>query len=78
MALVLLHTFPTSMEAAMARSRLGAEGITTYLFDVEDQWNTAARFSNPIRLMVAEEDFGEARATLAQASRGGFGLEDPD
>jgi hypothetical protein len=78
MALVLLRTFATSIEATMARSRLGAEGIATYLFDVEEQWDTSARFSSPVRLLVAEEDFDEARATLARALEGGFALEDFD
>jgi hypothetical protein len=76
MALVLLRSFSTSMEAAMARSRLAAEGLAAYLFDVEGEWDTAARAGLQVRMLVAEEDFEEAAAILAEALRGGFALED--
>jgi len=75
-ALVLLHNFSTSMEAAMAQSRLRAEGIETYLFDVEGQWDTTSHLTLPVRIMVAEEDVDMATAVLAHALRGGFAAED--
>lgn len=75
MALVLLHAFNTSMEAAMARSRLGAEGVQAFVFDVEGHWDTAARFQCPARLMVAEEDAERAGTILIDMMRGGFAIE---
>ena len=60
------------MEAAIARSRLRAEGVEAFLFDVEDQWDTTSRFILPVRMMIAEEDLEKARAILAHALRGGF------
>lgn len=72
MALVLLRLFNTSVEAAMARSRLAAEGIESHLFDVENAWDTADRVGIPVRLMVAEEDREVAGAVLAAVERGDF------
>ncbi len=76
MALVLLHNFSTSMEAAMARSRLRAEGVEAYLFDVEGQWDTTSHLTLPVQMLIAEEDVDTATAILARALRGGFALED--
>lgn len=78
MALVLLHNFSTSMEAAMARSRLRAEGIEAYLFDVEGSWDTTSHVTLPVRMLIAEEDVNRATAILAHALRGGFAVEDGD
>ena len=78
MALVLLHRFDTSVEAAMARSRLRAEGIGAFLLDVENEWNTVDRVAIPVRLMVADEDFERANQILIGARRGDFRLEEDD
>jgi hypothetical protein len=78
MALVLLHSFMTSMEAAMVRSRLGVEGIETHLFDVEEVWDTTSHLTVPVRLLVAEEDEEEARTILARALAGDFALGDDE
>jgi hypothetical protein len=67
MALVVLKRFDTAIEASLARSFLQSEGITSFLFDVENQWNTWPRVATPVRLMVAEEDLDEAAARLRSA-----------
>jgi len=64
MALVVLKRFDNSIEAALARSFLASEGIMSFLFDVENQWDTYPRISIPVRLMVAEEDLDEAAFLL--------------
>jgi hypothetical protein len=67
MALVLLRRFGSAIEASLARSFLQSEGIISFLFDVENQWDTVPRCSTPVRLMVAEEDLDEAALLLRQA-----------
>lgn len=74
MALVLLHRFSTSIEAAVVRSRLSSEGIECFLFDVEEVWDTSDRSSQPVRLMVAEEDHEPAAELLSHALNGEFRL----
>jgi hypothetical protein len=71
MALVLLKRFESAIEASLARSYLASEGVTSFLFDVENQWDTYPRVAIPARLMVAEEDLDEAARLLraADASR---------
>ena len=64
MALVLLRQFPTSIEAAIARSHLKAQGVHSFLFDVENEWNTDYRPVEGVRLMVCEEDLQEAAEVL--------------
>jgi hypothetical protein len=67
MALVVLKRFDNSIEASLARSFLESEGITSFLFDVGNEWNTYPRYAMPIRLMVAEEDLDEAALLLRRA-----------
>jgi len=67
MALVVLKRFDNSIEAALARSFLASEGIMSFLFDVENQWDTYPRISIPVRLMVAEEDLDDAALLLRRA-----------
>ena len=64
MALVVLKRFGSAIEASLARSFLASEGIMSFLFDVENQWDTYPRISFPVRLMVAEEDLDEAAFLL--------------
>ena len=67
MALVVLKRFDSSIEAALARSYLASEGLMSFLFDVQNEWDTYPRISMPVRLMVAEEDLDEAAFLLRQA-----------
>jgi len=67
MALVLLTRFESAIEASLARSYLASEGVTSFLFDVENQWNSSPRVAIPVRLMVAEEDLDEAARLLRAA-----------
>jgi len=71
MALVVLKRFESAIEASLARSFLASEGITSFLFDVENQWDTYPRISIPVRLMVAEEDLDEAALLLRGADAKG-------
>ena len=71
MALVLLKRFDSAIEAALARSFLASEGVMSFLFDVENQWDTYPRISIPVRLMVAEEDLDDAALLLRQADANG-------
>lgn len=78
MALVLLHTFQTSMEAGLARLRLGAEGIQAFVFDTDGGWDNSGGFGMPVRLMVSEEDAQTAASILTDALDGGFTIEGED
>jgi hypothetical protein len=64
MALVELAKFYNVIEGSMARARLAADGIDTFLFDTEMNWGGLDGVV-PIRLMVDEEDFAAARACLS-------------
>jgi hypothetical protein len=64
MALVLLKRFDSAIEASLARSFLASEGVMSFLFDVENQWDTYTRIAAPVRLMVAEEDLDAAALLL--------------
>ena len=64
MALVLLKRFDSSIDAELARSFLASEGIMSFLFDGQSQWNAAPPVSIPVRLMVAEEDLEGAGRVL--------------
>ena len=63
MALVVAATFTNSMEAGVASSRLEADGIPCFLFDLNVSAEGAS-FLMPIRLMVDEEDLDGAREIL--------------
>lgn len=62
MALLEAERFGNSFEAGMAKARLEAAGIASFLFDLE---MSPFGFAGPmIRLMVAEEDLDAARQLL--------------
>ena len=70
MALVEAQRFFNSLEAGMARSRLEAEGITSFVFGLEMNPIFAGGVFN-IQLMVDEDDLPAARRVLDEA-------EDPE
>jgi hypothetical protein len=65
MALAEAARFYNVIEASMARARLAAGGIESILFDTEMNWGGLDGVV-PIRLMVDDEDEGEARRLLAE------------
>ena len=71
MALVLLRSYSTTMEAAVAHSLLCSQGILVFRFDPEDQCHTVEPFGIPPRLMVAEEDYEAAAEILAELDEEG-------
>jgi hypothetical protein len=65
MALVELARFNNRIEADLARLYLDSEGIEAVLFDAEMNsygWGPMM----PVRLMVLDEDLGEARSSLGR------------
>ena len=69
MALVLAKKFFTSIEASLAQSYLGSEGVDSYLFDVENSWDTFGRIAIPVRLMVDEADLARTTRLLDDIER---------
>lgn len=55
MALVEIGRFNNSFEAGIARSRLAAEGVESFVFDDQMSWEGFGGII-PIRLMVLEEE----------------------
>ena len=66
MALVEAAKFYNSVEGAMARARLAADGIDSVLFDTEMNWGGLDGVV-PVRLMVDEDDLPAAERVLAEA-----------
>ena len=64
MALVEAERYYNSLEAGLARSRLEAEGIPAFLFDLEMNWGWSDGLIM-IRLMVDDEDVEAARRVLS-------------
>jgi hypothetical protein len=67
MALVEAARFYNSFEGAVARGALDAEGIESVLFDTEMNWGGLDGVV-PVRLMVDEDDWAEARTILNRAT----------
>jgi hypothetical protein len=65
MALTELQKFYNSFEAGVVRSRLEADGIETFLFDMNMSWEGIGGII-PIRLMVDDDDLARARRILAE------------
>lgn len=57
--------YTTRVEADLARLYLASEGVDAILFDTEINYFYGGLFM-PIRLMVLDEDFGEAEALLSK------------
>jgi Putative prokaryotic signal transducing protein len=64
MALVELARYFNSFEAGLARARLDAEDISSFVFDTNMNWEGMGGVIQ-IRLMVDEEDLEAARRVLA-------------
>ncbi|HEX5184772.1 MAG TPA: DUF2007 domain-containing protein [Allosphingosinicella sp.] len=69
MALVELAKFYNSFEAGVAQSRLEADGIESFIFDMNMSWEGLSGVI-PVRLMVDEDDFSRARRILAEKPDG--------
>lgn len=66
MALVEAARYFTHFEASLAKGRLDAAGILSFVFDREMNWGGADLGVVPARLMVDDEDVEAARAVLAE------------
>jgi hypothetical protein len=64
MALVEANRYYNSIEAGMARARLEAEGIPSFIFDMEMNWGWSDGLIM-IRLMVDDEDVARAHEILS-------------
>jgi hypothetical protein len=68
MALVEAARFFTRFEASLAKARLDAADIPSFLFDMEMNWGGMDLGVVPARVMVDEDDLDEARALLEEAA----------
>jgi hypothetical protein len=66
MALVELARYPNSMAGEIARTLLESRGLGAVIFDSGMNIADSAAFAIPVRLMVLDEDFDEARAILLE------------
>lgn len=66
MALVELGRYYNSLEAGIVRGRLEASGIEAIMFDF-NMTLEGVGFLIPVRLMVDEDDFAQARRVLSEA-----------
>ena len=64
MALVEAARFYTRIEASLAKARLDAADIPSFLFDMEMNWGGADLGVVPVRLMVDDEDLEAAQDLL--------------
>lgn len=64
MALVEAARYFTRFEASLAKARLDAADIPSFLFDMEMNWGGADLGVVPARLMVDDEDYEAARGIL--------------
>jgi hypothetical protein len=71
MPLVELGRFYSSFEAGVAQSRLAADGIESFIFDMEMSWEGLGGLI-PIRLMVVDDELLRAQQILIGSN------EDPD
>ena len=65
--LVEAARYTTRVEADIARLYLESEGVEAVLFDTEVNYFYGGLFL-PVRLMVLDEDVGQARRLLAEKS----------
>jgi Putative prokaryotic signal transducing protein len=67
MALVELARYPNSMAGEIARTLLESHDIGAVVFDSGMNIADSAAFAIPVRLMVLDEDYDDAREILVQA-----------
>ncbi len=67
MSLIELARFPMAMNAEIARTLLESHGLGAVVFDSGMNIADSAAFAIPVRLMVLDEDLGEARKILTDA-----------
>jgi Putative prokaryotic signal transducing protein len=65
-ALVELARYPNSMAAEIARTLLESRDIGAVVFDSGMNIADSAAFAIPVRLMVLDEDYDDARAILVE------------
>lgn len=64
MALMEAARYFTRFEASLAKARLDAADVPSFLFDMEMNWGGADLGVVPVRLMVDDEDLERARQIL--------------
>ena len=69
MSLVEVASFPTRVEADLARLALGAEGIDAVILDAEANSFFGGGGLIWVRLMVLDDDVDDARVILAEDDR---------
>jgi Putative prokaryotic signal transducing protein len=67
MSLVELARYSMAMNAEIARSFLESHGVGAVVFDSGMNIADSAAFAIPVRLMVLDEDYEEAKALLIEA-----------
>ena len=70
MSLVEVARYPFAMDAEIARTFLESYGVGAVVFDSGMNLADSAAFAIPVRLMVLDEDFEDARSKLAEADLG--------
>jgi Putative prokaryotic signal transducing protein len=65
--LVELGRYPFAMNAEVVRTFLESHGIGAVVFDSGMNIADSAAFAIPVRLMVLDEDFDEAKALIIEA-----------
>jgi hypothetical protein len=68
--LVEVARYANGLEAEIVRGRLSSEGIMAFCFDGGMNIADGAAFAIPVRLMVDDNDFAEARAVLDSIAAG--------
>jgi Putative prokaryotic signal transducing protein len=67
MSLVELARYPNGIEAEIARTLLESHGLLAVTFDAGMNIADSAAFAIPVRLMVHEDERGEAEMILREA-----------
>ena len=70
MSLVEVARYPFGMDAEIARTFLESHGIGAVVFDSGMNIADSAAIAIPVRLMVLDEDFEDARSKLTEADLG--------
>lgn len=73
MPLVELVRLPNGAEAELLRGRLESAGMDAVCFDAGMNIAESVGLLIPVRVMVLDEDLGEAQALIAEFEAGGNG-----